>query len=407
MGRRLQVLAVKRAALTLALAFLASAIVMLAVGGWAAVAKTAEIVLPVGALALATAAAGDAGRLPLKTLRDRFQLGVGLALAQLLLVLTLAAWLMFVSGEDAWTAVGVLVFAAVIGASSSATLLRSVRDDVGRLRETLHAVERGERDTRLTASSCEELADVAAAANRMVRTLAAEEQARDRADQARRQVIAAISHDLRTPLTSLRLVTQALDDGLVDEPTTQRYLETIGVNVRTLGTLIDDLFELSQLAEHEVEWSTNAVALASLAEETLTILRAEADTHRVLLRSRITPDLAPARANPDMLGRVLLNLLQNAIRHTPPDGSVVISAKQLDDALQVEVADTGPGVPEADRPFIFEPYYRGGSSQDVQATGSGLGLAISRAIVEAHGGRIWLANGSQGTRIQLTLPIAT
>jgi signal transduction histidine kinase len=397
---------VKRAALTLAVAFLASATVMLALGGWAAVAKTAEIVLPVGALALATAAAGDAGRLPLKTLRDRFQLGVGLALAQLLLVLTLAAWLMFVSGEDAWTAVGVLVFAAVIGASSASTLLRSVREDVGQLRDTLQAVERGERDARLSASSCGELADVAAAANRMVRALAAEEQARDRADQARRQVIAAISHDLRTPLTSLRLVTQALDDGLVDEPTTQRYLETISANVRTLGTLVDDLFELSQLAEHEVEWSTSEVALANLAEETLTILRAEADTHRILLRSRITADLAPARANADMLGRVLLNLLQNAIRHTPPDGSVVISAKQLDDALHVEVADTGPGVPEADRPFIFEPYYRG-RSQDAPATGSGLGLAISRAIVEAHGGRIWLANGSQGTRIQLTLPIAT
>jgi signal transduction histidine kinase len=396
----------KRAALTLAVAFLGSAVVMLAVGGWAAVGKTAEIVLPVGALAVATAAAGDAGRLPLHTLRDRFQLGVGLALAQLLLVLTLAAWLMFVSSEDAWTAVGVLVFAAVIGVSSASTLLRAVRADVAQLRGALHAVEQGERDTHLTASSCEELADVSAAANRMVRTLSAEEHARDQAERSRRQVIAAISHDLRTPLTSLRLVAQAIDDGLPDELTTQRYLETIGANVLTLGTLIDDLFELSQLDMHEVEPSTSAVTLANLADQTLAILRAQADTREVLLQSQITADLPPARANPDMLGRVLLNLLQNAIRNTPPDGTVVISAKQLDHGLQVEVVDTGPGVPEPDQPYIFEPGYRG-SDQDARGSGSGLGLAISRAIIEAHGGQIWLANGSQGTRIQLTLPIAT
>jgi signal transduction histidine kinase len=112
------------------------------------------------------------------------------------------------------------------------------------------------------------------------------------------------------------------------------------------------------------------------------------------------------RANPDMLGRVLLNLLQNAIRNTPLDGAVVISARQLGDALQVEVADTGPGVPKPDQPYIFEPGYRG-SDQGARGAGSGLGLAISRAIVEAHGGAIWLANGSPGTRIQLTLPIAT
>jgi signal transduction histidine kinase len=396
----------RRAILTLAVAFLASAIIMLAVGGWPAVAKTAEIVLPVGALAVAIAAAADAGKLPLRTLRDRFQLGIGLAISQLLLVLALAAWLMFVSSEDAWTAAGVLVFAAVIGVSCASVLLRSVREDVGALRRTLHEVERGKRDTHVTAASCAELADVAAAANRMVDTLAAEEQARDRAEAARRRVIAAISHDLRTPLTSLALVAQALEDGLIDEATTQRYLETMGANVRTLGTLIDDLFELSHLQAEGFEWTTGAVQLASLAKETLTVLRAEADTHGVRLRSQITPDIAPARANPDKLARVLLNLLQNAIRNTPADGSVVISAEQLEDALQIEVADTGPGVPTADQAHIFEPFYRGGEDAVRTSGGSGLGLAISRAIVEAHGGRIWLANGSEGARIRLTLPIA-
>ena len=258
----------------------------------------------------------------------------------------------------------------------------------------------------IAANSSDELADVAAAANRMVQTLRAEERARDAAEAARRQVIAAVSHDLRTPLTSLRLVAQALDDELVDEETARRYVQTMGANVRTLGVLIDDLFELSHLDAGDFAWSTEAVALAALAEETVTMLRAEADTNGILISSEIAPDLAPARANPEKIGRVLANLLQNAIRNTPRDGSVVISAQRADDALEIEVADSGPGVAACDRPHVFEPFYRGGDETARSGGGSGLGLAISRAIVEAHGGRIWLADSADGARVRLTLPVA-
>jgi signal transduction histidine kinase len=396
----------RRALATLTVAFLACAIVMLAVGGWSAVAKTAEIVLPVGALTVAVAAAGDAGKLPLRTLRGRLQLSIGLALGQLLLVLALAAWLMFVDSEDAWTAAGVLLFAAVIGLSSGTILLRPVQADVSALRNALNEVARGGRGTDAQATSCDELADVALAANRMVGTLAAEEQARDQSDAARRQVIAAVSHDLRTPLASLRLAAQAVEDGLADQQTNHRYLKTIGVNVRTLGTLIDDLFELSHLEADEITWRTSPVALDGLAQQTIAMLRAEADRRRILLSSAIAADLAPAQANPDKLGRVLTNLLQNAIRNTPPDGSVVISAEQLDDALQIEVADTGRGVADTDQPHIFEPFYRGGDERARTSPGNGLGLAISRAIVEAHGGRIWLAASHDGARFRLTVPVA-
>jgi signal transduction histidine kinase len=397
---------VRRALLTIAAAFLACALVMLAAGGWSAVLKTAEIVLPVGAVAVAVAAAGDAGRLPLRTLRGRLQLSVGLALGPLLLVLALAAWLMFVSSEDAWTAAGVLVFAAVIGLGSGALLLRAVRADVGALRDALNEVAQGERGMYTEATSSDELADVALAANRMVGALAAEERARDQSDAARRQVIAAVSHDLRTPLASLRLAAQAVEDGLADEQATHRYLKAIGVNVRALGTLIDDLFELSHLEAHEITWTTGPVALDGLAQQTIAMLRAEADGRRILLRSAIAADLAPARADRDKLARVLTNLLQNAIRNTPPDGSVVISAEQLDDALQIEVADSGDGVAEGDQPHIFEPFYRGNGERARTSPGNGLGLAISRAIVEAHGGHIWLADSREGARFRLTLPVA-
>ena len=396
----------RRSLLGLGLALLAACLVMAAIGGLSAVVKSVEILLPVGVVALLAAHAADARRLRLRTLRERFQFGVGLAIAQLLAAVLIAAWLMFVSEEDAWTTVGILVFAAVVSATGGQVILRGVLIDVHAVADGLHAVERGEREIQIDARSSDELADVAAAANRMIQTLRAEERARDAADAARRQVIAAVSHDLRTPLTSLRLVAQALDDELVDEETARRYVQTMGANVRTLGVLIDDLFELSHLDAGDFAWSTEAVALAALAEETVTMLRAEADTNGILISSEIATDLAPARANPEKLGRVLANLLQNAIRNTPRDGSVVISAQRSDDALEIEVADTGPGFAPADRSHVFEPFYRGGDETARTGAGSGLGLAISRAIVEAHGGRIWLADSADGARVRLTLPVA-
>jgi signal transduction histidine kinase len=103
---------------------------------------------------------------------------------------------------------------------------------------------------------------------------------------------------------------------------------------------------------------------------------------------------------------VLANLLANAIRHTPPDGTVIVRAQQRNGSAEIEVSDTGEGIPAADRQRVFEPFYRGGSDAARTTTGSGLGLAIARTIVEAHGGRIWLAEASTGTRICFTLPLA-
>lgn len=260
---------------------------------------------------------------------------------------------------------------------------------------------------RIAADSSRELDDLAGAANRMIQTLRSEERSRDAADAARRQVIAAVSHDLRTPLTSLRLLTQALDDDLVDADTARRYVQTMGVNIEALGTLIDDLFELSRLDAGDFAWTTEAVPLAELIQETMIAMRAEADARGVAMSAEITPGLAPARANPEKLQRVLANLLQNAIHHTPPDGSVLVTAQQSGGAVNVEVCDTGEGIAAADRPRIFEPFYRGGEDAARTSPGSGLGLAISRAIVEAHGGRIWLADTSDGTRVNFTLPLAS
>ncbi|MCL2769972.1 MAG: HAMP domain-containing histidine kinase, partial [Solirubrobacterales bacterium] len=407
-----------------------------------AVALTSAILLPLGGLALLIAQAADGGRLRLRTLRQRFELGLGLALGQLLAALVIGAVVMFVSGHDAWSMIAVLAFAALIAIRAAQLLSRGVVQDVRAIRDGLRAVQRGEREVRVGASSSSELGELADAANRMIATLRTEERHRDTADAARRQLLASVSHDLRTPLTALRLLTEALDDDLVDAATARRYVTTMAANVRALGALIDDLFELSRLDAAEVMWSTDdAVPMAELIGETLAALGPEADARSVALGSEIATGVAPARANPEKLQRVLANLLQNAIRHTPPDGSVLVRARQSNGAVEVEVCDSGDGIPAGERARVFEPFYRGGASKGDARKGDGskgdgskgdgsrgdgrrgdgssdggesarggggrgLGLAIARAIVEAHGGRIWLADAPRGTRICFTVPAA-
>jgi signal transduction histidine kinase len=389
----------------LLLALTPACAIMAAIGG--PVLTTVEILLPVGLLALALAQLADSGRLRLPTLHHRLQLGVALALGQLFVAVAIGAAVMFVSPHDAWMTVAILMFAAVVATRAAQLLLRGVVRDVHAIREGLHALERGERQIEIEAHSGRELEDLAGTANRMITALAAEEHARDAADGARRQVIAAVSHDLRTPLSTLQLLTQALEDQLVDPDTARRYVRTMGAHVRTLGTLIDDLFELACLDAGEVAWSTGAVDLAELVGEACELARPASDAAGVALMTDLPPDLAPAEANPDKLRRVLLNLLQNAIHHTPPDGAIAIRAAATNGAVEVEVADTGTGIAAEDRPHVFDPFYRGGGEAARTRPGSGLGLAIARAIVEAHGGRIWLASAAEGTQVHFTLPTTT
>jgi signal transduction histidine kinase len=392
--------------LSLAAALLLAAAVIAGVGGFAGALGTVEILLPIGLLSLLVAHAAAAGSWRARGLSRRFDLGLGIALGQLLLAVVVAAAAMYVSHHDAWVTIGVALFAALVAGRAARLLSGGVLADVRSVRDGLQAVERGDRDVRVSAGSSVELAELAQAANRMIASLHAEERSRDAAEAARRQVVAAVSHDLRTPLTSLRLLSEALGDELVDARTQQRYIATMGANVRALSTLVDDLFELSRLEAGDYAWTTETVPLAELVAEAIVAMRAQAERRGVVLVSQVAADLAPARANPEKLRRALCNLLQNAIRHTPPDGSVHVSAQRQGESVEVEVADTGQGIAAEDRPRVFEAFYRGGEQAARTGSGSGLGLAICRAIVEAHGGRIWLADAMQGTRVRFTLPLA-
>ena len=254
------------------------------------------------------------------------------------------------------------------------------------------------------AGAASELAELAEATNHMAAQLASEESRRDVADAARRNVVAAVSHDLRTPMAALRLLVEAIEDDIVDAPTRRRYLATMRTHVGALGALIDDLFELSRLEAGDLHWSIERVELGELVDETVAAMRVEADARGIAMVAELPESLTPARADPEKLQRVLFNLIQNAIRHTPADGSVTVRAEDAGDWVEIEVADTGPGIAEAERERVFDSFARGDDSR--AGDGAGLGLAISRAIVEAHGGRIWLAHADVGTRVRFGIPNA-
>ncbi len=228
-----------------------------------------------------------------------------------------------------------------------------------------------------------------------------EERMRRQVEEARRGLVAAASHDLRTPLASLRLLVEAVDDGVAGEDR-DRYLGEIRTHVAVLSDLIDDLFELSRIEAGDISWTMRRVELGDLIGDTVAAFRTSAEERGVHLAAELPDDKVVAEADAEKVQRVLYNLIQNAIRHTPADGSVTVRAKGGAGEVEVEVADSGEGIPAGQRARVFEAFYRGDSARGED--GAGLGLAISRAIVEAHGGRIWLEDAQPGTRVRFTLP---
>ena len=389
----------------LAAVSLAGVIAVASLGGSGAL-ETLAVLIVIAAAALGAGrgvalarARGRAG-----PLSRQFALAVAIVIAPVLLALVLIGLLMFVSGHDAALVAVIVLFVGVVAVIAARIPADGILHDVEAIRDGLVAVGRGERNVRIATGACDELGELAAAANAMIARLRAEEAARDQSDAARRDLVAAVSHDLRTPITSLRLLAEAVGDDIVDGETRRAYLERMRTHINALSALIDDLFELSRLEAGDIRWSLERVPLTELVGETVEAMRVQAEVKGVAVSAEVPPALGAAQANPEKLQRVLFNLIQNAIRHTPADGSVVVRAEPVADRIEIEVADSGDGIPPAERERVFTPFYRGGTDSARTGSGAGLGLAVSRAIVEAHGGRIWLAESAVGTRVRFSLP---
>jgi signal transduction histidine kinase len=340
------------------------------------------------------------------SLSRQFAVVVAIGVAPVLIALVVIALLMVLSDHEAILVAAIVLSAGVLAVLGAKLIAGGILRDVEAIRDGLGAVGRGSREVAIETTARDELAELAVAANAMIAVLRDEEAARDQSDSARRALVAAVSHDLRTPITSLRLLADAVGDDIVDGDLRRSYLGRMRTHIDALGALIDDLFELSRLEAGDISWSLERVPLGDLVAETVEAMRLEADSKGVAVLAQVPAELGPAQANPEKLQRVLFNLIQNAIRHTPADGSVVVRAVPVATGIEIEIADTGDGIAAADREHVFTAFYRAGADAARSGDGAGLGLAVSRAIVEAHGGRIWLAESGQGTRVRFSLRAA-
>jgi signal transduction histidine kinase len=227
-------------------------------------------------------------------------------------------------------------------------------------------------------------------------------------DQARHSLVAMVSHDLRTPLTALRAMIEALNDGVVaDEASVRRYLSLAQRQVENLSQLVDELFELSQLDVGAPHWKKESGSLRDLISDTLETLRAQAEDRGVQLSGAVEPTVDPVPMDAFKIQRVLSNLVQNAIRHTPAGGKISVRAQLGPGGKEahVEILDSGEGIAPKDLPHIFEPFYRSEKARVRDGGGAGLGLTIARGIVEAHNGAIGATSESgHGARFWFTLP---
>ncbi len=305
---------------------------------------------------------------------------------------------MFFNSEHDLILSGVLLlFAAIIAMTFGVFVAASVTDGLNQLAATAQAIAAGDLQARVQIHGRDEVAQVAYAFNNMAAQLQQAEKERAEVEKMRRDLVAWASHDLRTPLTSIRAMIEALHDGVVsDSETTHRYYRTMRGDIIALNGLIDDLFELAQMEAGGLSLTKSPHSLSDLISDTLESFQALAERRGIVLHGRVAVDVDPVPVNAPKIGRVLTNLIDNALRYAPTGGEVQVTAVRTVHTVQVTVQDSGPGFNADDLPRVFEQFYRGEQARSRKTGGAGLGLAIARGIVEGHDGRIWAENTPDG-----------
>ncbi len=325
---------------------------------------------------------------------------VGLvAVGPVALAVAVGSWRMFLSVHDLHLLSVVLLVAASLGVLFALSAARPFKSDLLALRRTAERVTDDDLDVRTGITRSDELGATAAAFDTMIERLATAEHNRRLDDNARRSLLAAIGHDLRTPLSALQAAIEALQDGLAPDP--ERYLRSMSHDVDHLRGLVDDLFLLARIEAGDLTLEHEEVDLAELADETIEAMEPVARRRDITL-CLDSPGGVLVQGGPAALGRVMRNLLDNAIRHAPATSSVVVCVHNGDGAT-VQVLDDGPGFDQPLLAVAFDTFTRADPSRNRRTGGAGLGLAIAKGVVEAHGGRIWAEPGPGG-RVTFNLP---
>ncbi len=316
-----------------------------------------------------------------------------------------SARLMFASQHDLLLATVLLVFAGGMAMALGYFLSSTVTDRIHLLQLAAEELAEGKLETRVPVSGRDEVSMLAKSFNQMASQLQTADEKQRELERLRADLIAWVGHDLQTPLASMRAILEALSDRVVEDPdTVQRYLNTAQRDVRSLSALIDDLFQMAQLDAGGLKLDKASSSLADLISDTLESFSALAARKLVSLEGSVDAGVDPVLMDTMRIGRVLNNLIGNALRHTPAGGGVEVRARRAGSGVEVTISDSGEGIRSEDIPHIFESFYRGEKSRSRATGGAGLGLAISRGIVQAHGGHIHVESQPGDTRFIFSLP---
>ena len=276
-------------------------------------------------------------------------------------------------------------------------LSRRVLAPVKALTRVTRAFGKGDFTGRVDVKDHGDMGELATSFNTMADDL-------ERNERLRRNMVADIAHELRTPLSHLRGYLEAMNDGLLKPD--ESAINTLNEETASLSRLVDDLQELSLADAGELKLVIGPDNIARLLDDSVAAVQPKAATRNILIVSDLSPGLPEISIDSQRIKQVVYNLLENAVAHTPPEGRITVRAWQEENQVFVSVADTGEGIPAEDLPFIFERFYRVDKSRTRATGGTGLGLTIARRLVEAHGGRIDVrSQPGQGSTFTFSLPV--
>lgn len=318
-----------------------------------------------------------------------------------------SAQMMFSSQHDLLLAIVLLVFAGGMATVLGYFLSGTITQRIQLLKNAAENIAHGELNTRVPVQGHDEVAGLAKTFNQMAEQLEESDSKQRELEHMRRDLIAWVSHDLQTPLTSVRAILEALSDGVVEDPeAASRYLRTAQRDVNSLSALIDDLFQMAQLDTGGFPLDRQNASLSDLVSDTLESFSEPAKQREIKLEGNVEYNVDPVNMDTQAIGRALNNLIGNALRHTPDQGRVSVWAHRTGKGIEVTISDTGEGIREEDLPHVFESFYRGDAARSrSRGTGAGLGLAIARGIVQAHGGEIRVeSKPGRGTLFTFNIP---
>jgi signal transduction histidine kinase len=379
---------------------------------WQAGMPTSDTAVLIAVSAVGAAVASALGWLALRVVRNRslatqvVLIAVSSTIATIVGVVA-AAQAMFISAHDVHVLLVVAMISGAVAVGAALQFSRSVAVGTRQVGDLVRRVGDGEAVGSDLPPVPREMAALADRLAEVSERLAASRRHELALERSRRELIAWVSHDLRAPLATIRAVTEALDDGVVDDPeTVARYHHQIRVDAERLTRLVDDLFELSRITSGLTCRDRHPIGLGDLVGDVVGEARSLAEMNGVNLVDEIGDSLPTLAVSDQELRRALHNLIDNAIRHTPAGGTVVVASAADQRGPYLSVVDECGGIPAPDLDRVFDVAFRGDAARVRDERGGGLGLAIAKGLVEAHDGSIEVANQSYGCCFTVRLPTA-